>query len=462
MKRVLLLSLCLLTGFGLAQRVMPPADPVPTTDRAKQLLSMDFVEADLQSVLRLLAEQNNFNLVVNEDISGTVTVHFVNVTLKGALDAILKANGYDYLIQDNIIIIKPIDSEMEGETISRVYKLDYISANDAISPLEDVLTPKGKIQVFQRTSELSQSGGEELGDTRADELVITDTPQNFTKIEEVIKNLDVPVPQVMISVKFIETILSDNENMGIDWTAKATLMGGPARADPSGLAIPATGGGVGGGGGITGGGTQGGIGGGGTGGLGIGHFKELNLAILTMQEFQMVLDYLKSKGNSKILSDPRIATLDNHRATFTTETELTVIVPTVAQGATGALAAETAQQYTIKIELIVMPHVHKNGQITMVVEPTVEGITGYSGPDLDQPIISRRNAKTQVRVNNGETIALGGLIKEDTRTTTRKVPFLGDLPILGKLFTYHSNEKQKSDLLIFITPHLVYSDEKTE
>jgi len=426
----------------------------PTTARSKELLTMDFVNADLQGVLRLLAEQNNINLVVNENISGTVTVHFVNVTLKGALDAILKSNGFDYIIQDNILIVKPIDTEMEGETDTRVFQLDYISANDAIGPLEDILTPKGAIQVFQRSSELSQ-GGDTESSTRADELVITDIPSNFDRIESLIKQLDVPVPQVMISVKFIETILSDNENMGIDWTAKATVQGGPVQATSTGLV--SAGGATG-----TAGTTGGTTGGSALSGLGIGKFKQLNLAILTFQEFQVVLDYLKSKGNSKILSDPRITTLDNHRAQFTTETELTVIVPTVAQGATGALATETAEKYTIKIELVVLPHVHNNGQITMVVEPTVEGITGYSGPNLDQPIISRRNAQTQVRVNNGETIAMGGLIKEDVRELERKVPFLGNIPLIGKLFTYRSNETQKSDLLIFITPHLVYSDRKTE
>ncbi|NOZ75903.1 MAG: hypothetical protein GXO90_11125 [FCB group bacterium] len=457
MKSRLLLPLLLLVCFGFSQG-LSTVNPQPTSGRSKELLTMDFVNADLQSVLRLLAEQNNINLVVNEDISGTVTVHFVNVTLKGALDAILKSNGFDYMIQDNILIVKPVDTEMAGETITRVFQLDYISATDVIGPLEDILTPKGTIQIFQRSSELSQNTDQETG-TRADELVVTDVPSNFESIESLIEQLDIPIPQVMISVKFIETILSNNENMGIDWTAKATLQGGPAIATSTGLVSA-------GGGGATGGtgGTTGGTGGGGSSasGLGIGKFKQLNLAILTLQEFQVVLDYLRSSGNSKILSDPRIATLDNHRATFTTETELTVIVPTVSQGATGALATETAEKYTIKIELVVLPHVHKNGQITMVVEPTVEGITGYSGPNLDQPIISRRNAQTQVRVNNGETIAMGGLIKEDVRELEKKVPFLGDIPLIGKLFTYHSSEKQKSDLLIFITPHLIYSDNKTE
>lgn len=424
------------------------ADAARSADPDK-LLTMDFVEEDIQNVLRLLAKQNNINLIVTEDISGTVTVHFTKVTLKGALDAILGANGYDYVIQENILIVKLIDTDMEGEVETRVFELDYISAHDVQDPLEDILTNKGKIQVFQRRSKLSESTDDESA-TEADMLVITDTPDNFQKIDLLISQLDKPTPQVLIGVKFIETVLSDNENLGIDWTAKATLSGGPGTVQSSGLATL--------GGTTVDGSTSGNQGS----GLGVGRIKELSLGILSFQELQMMLELLESSGNSKLLSDPRVTTLDNQRASINVETEVTVIVPTVTTGVQGALATEQAQKITISINLNVLPHVHKNGDITMAVEPIVEAITGYSGPDKDQPIISRRSAETQVRVNNGETIAIGGLIKEDVRQTTKKVPFLGDIPILGRLlFTSSSNETEKSDLLIFITPHIIYDRNKS-
>ncbi len=409
----------------------------------EKLLTMDFVEADLQDVLRLLSKQNGFNLIINESVSGKVTVNFTKVTLKGALDAILVANGYDYLIQDNILIIKPIDSSMQGEVVTRVFELDYVTAADIMNPLEDVLTDKGRIQMFSRSSRLTGTSVQAGGEENADILVITDEPANFEKIEKLINELDIPAPQVMISVKFIETSLSENENMGIDWTAKAQVMGGPSLIDESGVATSVAGAG----GGATG------------GGLGLGTFRNLNLAILNISEFQLLLEMLEATGKSRLLSDPRVATLDNQRATINVETEVTVILPTVSAGAAGAVATETAEKITIAISLVVMPHVHKNGNITLAVEPTVEAITGYSGPNLDQPIISRRLAATQVRVDNGETIAIGGLIKEDVRQTEKRVPFFGSIPVLGKLlFTSIVNENQKSDLLIFITPHILNSE----
>ncbi len=433
-------------------KVMSQTRNIPTALNPNKLLSMEFVEADLQDVLRLLSKQNGFNIIVNENISGVVTVHFVKVTLKGALDAILIANGYDYLIQDNILIIKPIDSDMRGELVTKVFKLDYVTANDIIAPLEDVITEKGRIQIFSRSSKLSEDyiavgSAEDI----ADIIVITDEPENLPKIEEIIMQLDLPPAQVMISVKFIETTLSENEDMGIDWTAKAKLSGGPAISQPGGLASISSGGGG-----------TGGAAGGGLTGLGLGAIKDLNLAILSFQDFEILLEMLQATGKSKLLSDPRVVTLDNQRAIINVETEITVIVPTVTAGTGGAIATETAEKITIAISLAVLPHVHKNGYITLAVEPTVEAITGYSGPNLDQPIISRRLAATQVRVNNGETIAIGGLIKEDVRQIEKKVPYLGNIPIIGRLlFTSTSNEIQKSDLLIFITPYIINPDTET-
>jgi len=397
-----------------------------------KILSLDFVDTDLNDALRLLASQNNINIVTNEDIRGVVTVHFTKVTLKGAIDAILKANGYDYIIQENILIIKPTAMVIHGELTSKIFELDYVSAEDLQLPLQNILSPKGKLEVFTRSSSLQSGAG--IGPSKADILVVSDIPDNMMKITEFIEKIDVEAAQVMISVKFIETSLTENLKLGIDWSMSAILSGGPAVAQPTGLAS----------------------GGGGLPGLGIGAFKDLNLAILSMSEFQIVLDMLQSTGRSELLSEPRITTLDNQWANMSVETEITVIVPVVAGGAAGAIAAEQAQKVTVEIALAVLPQVHKNGQITLAVEPTVEAITGYSGPDLDQPIISRRTTSTQVRVKNGETIAIGGLIKEDLRKVEKKVPILGSIPILGKmLFTTTSDEKERSDLLIFITPHII-------
>jgi len=321
---VILLLLMAGSNFLAGQKTIPKAL------KPEKLLTMEFVEAELQDVLRLLSIQNGFNLIINENISGVVTVNFTKVTLKGALDAILIANGYDYLIQDNILIIKPIDSDMRGELVTEVFELDYVMASDIVPSLENVITEKGRIQQLSRSSRLSgENMDAQAAEDNADVLVIIDVPDNMPAIRELIKQLDVATSQVMISVKFIETMLSNNEQMGIDWTAKAKLSGGPAIPGADGLAT------------LSGGATTAGAAGaagaaGGTSGLGIGTLKNLNLAILSFQEFEILLEMLVATGKSKVLSDPRVVTLDNQRATINVETEVTVIIPTTSTGTSGA------------------------------------------------------------------------------------------------------------------------------
>jgi len=416
-----------------------------------KLMSLDFVDADLKFVLRLLAKQNNLNIIATDDIEGSVTVSFDHVTLKGALEAILAANGYDYVMHENIIIVKRRDTEMPGDVETKIYDLKFISADDAKSALQNVITDgRGHVEVFKRTYPNTKSGGNSDAQTGANVIVVTDIPSNFPHIEKVLHDLDKPVPQIMIAVKFIETRLEHNDAMGINWTVKARLSGGPSTA--SRLANAA--------GSSSNLGTGTSLGGSQSQNLGFpmfGQVSNLDVATLSLQEFQAVLEMLFTNGNSKLLSDPRITTLDNQPANIEVGTTIPVLVPQT-QGSGNALVAipqETFQDINVSISLNCVPHVNVERYITMVVEPLVEAITGYTGPDQDRPIVASRSAKTQVMVQDGETIAIGGLIKEDKFETMKKIPILGDIPLIGYLFKHKSNQLEKTDLLIFITPHIV-------
>ncbi|MCF7805813.1 MAG: secretin and TonB N-terminal domain-containing protein [Candidatus Marinimicrobia bacterium] len=423
--------------------------------RGDQLMSLEFVDADLKHVLRLIAKQNQLNIITNDQLSGTVTVNFQEVTLKGALEAILVSNGYNYVIKDNIIIVKERGQRMLGEVETRVYEFDYIEAPDAISALSNVVTSEhGEMEIFRR----SKPGGSNQTTTRTSTggskyMVITDVPDNFPQIEDVIDQIDVPVPQVMIAVKFIETRLDHEDTRGINWTVKARLQGGPPQSR-TGTTTGGTGTTVGGT------GTTGGIGTGSAGFPVFGEYQSLDVATLNLQEFQAVLEMLFTKGNSRLLSDPRITTLDNQAATIEVGTTVPVLVPQ-QQGAQGGgvsgfgFVQNTFEDIDINISLRVLPRVNPNRYITMSVEPLVEAITGYSGPDQDRPIVASRSAQTQVMIKDGETIAIGGLIKEDKFETYKKVPILGDIPLVGRLFQYKSKQTEKTDLIIFITPNIV-------
>lgn len=444
---------CLLFGLMILPQIRAQN---PILDNNK-LMTMDFVNADLNQVLRLIAKQNNLNIITSDKVKGVVTVSFDQVTLKGALDAILAAHGYDYVISNNIIIVKSRQESMIGDLETRVYKLKYINASDATAALKNVITERGNIQTFNRNfpDASGQSAGAAAGaggtETPSSVLVITDDPNNLAGIESVIRQLDKPQPQVMIAVKFIETRLDHNDALGINWTVKARLSGGPQPNIGAGTGTT-------GGAGLT--GSTGGVSSRTTGFPMFGKYKNLDLAILSLQEFQAVLEMLFTQGNSRLLSDPRIATIDNQPAEINVSTTIPILVPQDnAGGGIGglgtALVRNTFEEKEISIKLNVLPRVNTDRFITMVVEPLVEAITGYTGPDQDRPIVASRSAKTQVMVKDGETIAIGGLIKDDKFETFKKVPILGDIPLLGALFRHKSVQTEKTDLLIFITPHIV-------
>jgi type II secretory pathway component GspD/PulD (secretin) len=177
---------------------------------------------------------------------------------------------------------------------------------------------------------------------------------------------------------------------------------------------------------------------------------------LSLEETRLVLDFLQQRGNSKLISDPRITTLDNHPA----EIKVTTIVPiqTINRFSEGGAVQDivTFQDEEVGITLNVTPHICGNGEVILDVKPTVAEIIGYSGPtDNQKPITSQRSVNAKITVGDGETAALGGLLKENKIETEKRVFLLGNLPILGHLFRHKSTESSTTELMIFITPTII-------
>ena len=170
-----------------------------------------------------------------------------------------------------------------------------------------------------------------------------------------------------------------------------------------------------------------------------------------------VLSLLESSGNSKLISDPHLTTLENHEAEIKIAT--VIPIPTVTRFTEGAATQDIQTFYDeeVGISLVVTPRISEDGQITLEVVPTVSDIIGYVGSqDSQKPVTSSRSVNTRITVQDGETAALGGLLKEDTIDKQQKVPFLGSIPLLGKIFfTSRSKEKSSTDLIILITPKIM-------
>ncbi len=401
-------------------------------------VSIELKNADIQDVLRLLAKKHKLNIITSPDVKGEITVSLKKVKIKRALDAIVKMNGFEWFQEGNIIMVKPFEKEIRGDKLTKVYKLNYIDADKVKDALTGVLSGKGEITTFG----MAVKGGESQKTGASNVIIVTDVPQNIPKVSAVIRALDIPIPQITIEVQFIETSITENEDIGINWSSKVSVIGGPSST--AGAAAS----------------TDGSATGQSAGFPLFGTWRGLNIATLTLQEFSAIMELLHTQGNSKLLNNPTLSTLDNQEAFTEVKTVVPIAVPQtqITPGLAGAgfIQPLTFKDQDIGISLKIIPHVTENNYVLLSITTSVEVITGFTGPDNDRPITSVRKADTKIMVRAGDTAAIGGLLKEDEFLNYKKVPFFSSIPIIGKFFIHTSLEKNKSELLIFITPRIEY------
>jgi len=401
------------------------------SQKLKKQISASFKNTSLTDVLRILASQNNLNLVIGEGVRGRVTIQLNNVLLSDALNVILKSHGCHYIVQNNILLVKPFESTVNGELESRIIKLKYLDGFQLQTTLSSLLSGKGKIEPL-----ISENEKEELK-RRSDILIVTDVWENVEKIQKVIQEMDQEPIQIQIEVKLIETLLGDEKRVGINLPTKisANVTGAELSAPitkstgtqqqqrylSGWYQIPEIGG-------------------------------NITLGVLTVDELNATLEALAQTNSSRLVSNPRLTTLNNKKAIIDIGT--TLPIPEVSRGLGGDLITYKEKQVSMYLEVI--PRINEDDVITLIVHPRLEEIIGYTGPsDYPQPITSKREVTTQVTVRQGETAAIGGLIKESQKKTVQKLWLLGDIPLLGYLFRHMVTRKEKTDLLIFITPKIL-------
>ena len=396
-------------------------------------VSLTFDDTPIGTVLKMIAAQNNLNLVVSAEVTGDISISLTDVSLSAALDAILLPNGYNYYISDDIIIVKSKDQWVAGEIVPRTYSLKYINAEAAGKAIEPLLSEKG---TFIPVGTESASGSQQV----SNELVVFDYLPSHELIAALIDKIDKKRRQISIEAKIIETNLQHDEKLGINWpkSVSASLSGvtTPSGSESSTSTSSESGG------------TQ----------MGIMPLETGNwqLGYLSVAQLDFVIDFLRQRNNAKLLSNPRLTTLENEKAVIDIQT--VIPIQTINRFSEGAVVQDivTFQDEEVGISLEVTPRINDDSTITLTVYPVVEEIIGYSGPsDNQKPITSKRSLNTTVTVRNNETLALGGLLKETTIENTDRLFLLGSIPILGNLFTHRSTEVQTTDLLILITPRII-------
>ena len=396
-----------------------------------QKMSINMEDSDIKNVLMLIGELTGLNIVISPAVKDTITASLIDVSVKSALDAILKPNGYSYFVQENIIVVKDSQTQMVGELETVVVKLNFINSSDLIGTLNAVMTPRGKVQPFTPlVSKSSNSASSNI-------IVISDIQENIGSILKIIETLDVPIPNINIAIRFIETNLDTLRGFGVDWSQTPLSPGEYGSQDTSSI-------------------------------LNIS-FDNVTIATLNPLQLTNALRLMQARGQSKLLSSPQVTTLDNHEAE--TETVTTVFIEgniaSASQqysqgnqnqnntGAFGNVLVNQVQEKDIGIKLKVTPRINNEMKITMMVDAQVEALLSAAEIDTQKPRSTKRSVKTQVTVENGNTVIIGGLIAENALESKKFVPIVSAIPIIGKFFQTTTIEKEQRELLIFITPTIV-------
>lgn len=434
------------------------ADDLGSKKRYKgKRISMDFKDANIHNILRLISDVAKINIVASDDVKGTVTVTLRNVPWDQALEIILKTKGLGMKRVGNIIRVAPLEvfqKEAEVEMAKkkaldaleplkvRLIPVNYGYAKDIVAQVKDVLSDRGTINIDERTNV----------------IIVKDKLENIIKAEGLIRSLDTQTPQVLIEARIVEANTSFVRDIGIQWGGNMVFA--PQYGNPTGLTFPNVIG-------ISGGaddartmnqlsGVQNpagfavnmpspvGAGAGGAIGFILGNASgsaNLNLR----------LSALENTGHVKILSAPRVTTLDNKEAKIASG----VSIPISQVSAAGVMTVFV----DAKLELAVTPHVTQDGSIMLKI------VTTKNEPDFSRtgaqgdPTILKKEAFTQVLVRDGDTTVIGGIYTRRQAEELAKVPLLSNIPVLGWLFKKKKSSDERTELLIFITPHLVNRSE---
>ncbi|MFW5925568.1 MAG: type IV pilus secretin PilQ [Myxococcota bacterium] len=420
-------------------------------------IDLDFKDADIHNILRLLAEVGGVNVVTGDDVQGAVTIRMRNVPWDQALDVILQAKGLGMVRRGNLIRVAPLETlEKEREAAiarrkqqqelapleTRLVPVSYAEAQKLVPQVKDMLTGRGTVSIDERTNV----------------LIVRDVSESLNDVESLVRTLDTQTPQVLIEARIVEATSEYNRDVGIQWGGDVAFSS--ATGNPTGLAFPND---VGMAGGASGNNppTQGlspfsntvdvpnyavnlpavvQTGQGGALGLSLGSVGgNINLNVR--------LSAAESSGTVRIISSPRILTLDNHEAHIAQGT----LIPYSQVSAQGV---NTAFQEA-KLELQVRPHVTADGSVTMHAKITRDEPDFTRTSQRGDPTILKREAETDLLIEDGHTAVIGGIYTRNTGRSLDQVPFFGDIPILGVLFQRRRVTDDRNELLIFLTPRIV-------
>jgi type IV pilus assembly protein PilQ len=401
-------------------------------------LSLDFKDADVKNILRLIAEVSNLNIIAGDDVKGKITMRLVDVPWDQALDLILQTSSLGMNRVGNVVRIAPVDTlkrevqaELEAkrakekleDLVTELISINYATGKDLIPQIKHVLSDRGDVKVDDRTNI----------------LIVKDIARNIALVKSLVKSLDAKTPQIMIEARIVEANLSFQRELGIKWGfelggGKATVGGGIAgttlgTATREILNLPAV--------------ARSGV----PGGVGTAGILEAIFSRGTIRELDIAISAHENKGDVKIISSPKIATLDNKEASI--EQGLRIPYPKLTTEGT-----VTTDFIDANLKLTVTPHVTNDGNIKMIIKAKKDR-PDFTQTVLGVPSIDKKEAITEVLVKDNGVVAIAGIYTIEKTNADEGIPLFNKIPLLGWLFKREVKEDLRKDLLIFISPKIL-------
>ena len=402
----------------------------PSLDRP---ITLDADDAYLPAVLKILAEKGDLNIVTGPGVSGgKITIHLKDVPVEQAVNLVVRAAGLAYeRIGNSILVAEAKALRDETGLSSYTIVLNYADASDMAAALKGLCD---NIQI----------------DRGGNRLIVVTSPRIISEMQAIVAQMDQPARQVMLEARIVEVSTDGLKKLGIDWdllnrqgftfvegdniAATGLNLEEPGAIQYTGPLLNNT--------------------------PGKSDLWKLGNFSRLPKEFRVFLDMLIRDGNARVLAQPKLVTLNGKEASMLSGTRIPYVTSQTVFAAGAAAPTSSVQHEEVGIKLAITPLINADGYITVHIRPEVSSITGFRGAANDLPVVSTRQAETTVRLKDGNSVVIGGLLNEERTVTQTKVPILGDIPLLGYLFRRSSITTSKRDLVIEVTPHLLTDPSK--
>ncbi len=464
-------------------------------ERLARKITLDVREMSVIDVLKFLAMNGNFNLVTHGTIQGRATFYLKSVSIKDALDIAILSSRLAYVIENDIIRVMT-DQEYEltygkkfsDNSIIEIVQLKYAKPSYVLAALENIKSALGRIIIDEDTGSVvmidskatvekmkesienmerplepivytlqyakadvvaeklraridAHSVGTITVDERTNQLIVRAFPERRKEIEELIISLDKPTQEVLVEARVLQVVFKPQEDYGIDWqldfrdseydilrrmSVSNILMNEDSLSSGDNL---------------------------------FSKYARYAIGSFDVNKFELAIRALKSVSNTKILSNPKLLVTNNEEAKIHVGDTVPYIISTTSGTGDNAITSEDVRFVDVGLKLNVRPTINSDGYVTMVLKPEISTVVGsIESQGGGIPQVNKTLVETTVMVKDGMTIVLGGLKKENKVYVRTGVPVLMDIPVVKRLFSTESNSVEATEIVIFITPHIVSGD----